>query len=518
MENELVKRPAYSGVCVFVRENLISLFLIICGLTIGLVVIAKNYSCFGMDTFSYYDISKTFFNEFGKVSTIRQYVIDSDYNCSFPYLYPLCIFIVDSITGLGLYSGVAFNILIMLLTMVVLCIISMRYTGKLFCSAVVGFLLFTSYDYLDGVFMGASLPLAFFLFAICAFIISDLFLNQEFSIKKLLVLGFVAGLNVVNRFDEISFLVYLIPAVFVSVPKGRRILSCSIYSLSAIIPVLPWSIYSLSHFGTLFASDNNGTILLVDALPPNRVILPGQFVADIFNSPLLWVKAVFNCFTESLKLLFTDYSLVFAVLIAWLLLVIHKKNTVSTKSRKRIIQLSFFILLYAVLKLLMYVFIKYILDRYFVIISFLCLFTIVIILYKRDMQFEKKKLNILIVIALLVCNSYYQLFVIAGLSDKGVLIDDLYWVEEVDDAIQSAGNDNEAVITIGENGFAYGAMTGRKTFLQPIRTSYQSIDYIIENNTEIVWMILGKNQNEYDNYIENYYYAEFDNCYLLKIR
>ncbi len=519
MENDLAVKPEDKGIRDFLRDNTLSLILLTVGLTIGIVVIAMNFASFGLDSFSYYEISKTFFNDFGKVPTIRQYVIDSDYNCSFPYLYPLCIFIVNSITRLGICSGVVFNILVMLITVAVLCFISMRYTGNLFCSAIVGFLLFTNYDYLEGVFSGASLPLSFLLFAISAFVISELFLNQEFSIKKLIVLGVVAGLNVANRFDEVSFLVYLVPAVFVSVPKGRKVLSCAIYTLSAAIPVLPWSIYSLRHFGTLFASDNNGTLLLVDALAPNRVVLPGQFVADIFNSPTAWMEAVLNSFIEALKLLFTDYSLVFTFLITWvLLIVVGKKKNVDIKKDNRVFQLSFFILLYAVLKFLMYVLVKYILDRYFVIISFLCLYTIVILLYKQDTQFEKKKYNVLVVIALLACNFYYQIFVIADLSDKGVLLEDLYWVEEVDDAIQSVGNDSDAVIVINENGFAYGALSGRKTYLQPVYTSYQSIDYVIDNNNEIVWMILGKNQNLYDDYIDQYFYVEFDNCYLLQIR
>ncbi|MCQ2516966.1 MAG: hypothetical protein MJ094_08945 [Saccharofermentans sp.] len=517
MGNDIAAKCRYKNVINYISGNIISFILLFCGLAIGIIVVAMNFGCFSLDAFSYYDISKSFSSDFGKVATIRQYVIDSDYNCSFPYLYPLCIFIVDSLTGMGIYSSIIINILIMILTAFLLCHISWKYTKSLFCSAIVSFLLFTNYDYLDGVFSGATLPLSFFLFGISAYIICELYLSQEFSVKKLLVLGLVAGLNVVNRFDEISFLVYLIPAVFVSVPKGRKLLSCLIYSLSAFIPLLPWTVYSLQHFGSFFVSDNSGTLFLVNPLPPNRLVLPGQFVADIFNSPSFWVESVINSFTESLRLMFTDYCLVFTLLLAWLLLVLLEKRT-GIKKNKRVASLSLFIVLYAFLKFLMYVFVKYNLDRYFVIISFTLIFLVAILLYNRDIQFETKALNILIVVALLSCNYYYQIFVIADLSDTGVYLDELNWVAEVDTIIQSVGQENDAVITVEENGFAYGAMTGRKTFLQPIFTSYQSINYIIDNNDEIVWMILGKNQDAYNDYIESYYFAEFDDCYLLKIR
>ncbi len=80
----------------------------------------QNMGCFSPDSHSYYEISQTFTGNFGFVDTIRQYVIRTDYNISFPYFYPLCLFFVNGITKLGRYAGVLFNFYIMLFTGIVI--------------------------------------------------------------------------------------------------------------------------------------------------------------------------------------------------------------------------------------------------------------------------------------------------------------------------------------------------------------------------------------------------------------
>ena len=64
---------------------------------------------FSPDSWSYYELSQTFGGDLLRISTQRQYSWVSEYNVSFPPLWPAAIAATDAATGLGPASGIFLN-------------------------------------------------------------------------------------------------------------------------------------------------------------------------------------------------------------------------------------------------------------------------------------------------------------------------------------------------------------------------------------------------------------------------
>ena len=58
--------------------NCFSVFLVMLGLYFGWNTVMLHFGELSPDSFSYYDIAQTIGKDFGRVSTIRQYVLRSD--------------------------------------------------------------------------------------------------------------------------------------------------------------------------------------------------------------------------------------------------------------------------------------------------------------------------------------------------------------------------------------------------------------------------------------------------------
>jgi len=270
---------------------------------------------FSPDSLSYYDISRGMFKGFGQVATVRQYVIFTDLNISFPYLYPLVIAIVDGLTGFGIYSGVIINALAAVFTLFLL----MRGTKRLCGSAIPGMLaalmLFSSVDYMGEVMAARAVPMAILCMALLFNVLAKL---RECTRRDIFLAGLFAGAGVMVRFD---FLVVagITGIALLPMYKKNVFKMAPVYLLGLLVFTAPWILYSLVNFHTPWVTDNGSTLFMIHAHIPQRVFTPDEIVPTLFNDMEGWLgkvrgsyngisTGIFNMIIEPQNLLLLGFS------------------------------------------------------------------------------------------------------------------------------------------------------------------------------------------------------------------
>ena len=362
---------------------------------------------FNPDAIYYYLISQSIGNDFGHMSLIRQYVLNTDYNISFPYFYPLLLLFADLIFDLGLASGIPLNGIIFLFTCLLILHASKQYTGKIWPAALLLFALSTSKSYIQEIVTSCSIPLCLLLTLCCVYLLIDYYLfvcqnttdstqknTSEYEKKcekvlkrlfckhtllQIALIGLLAGSAVATRFDAMLLLLFVALSIFI-LSKESRIKSIAICIAFALIPLLPWIIYSLVHFGSLWMTDNAGTMFLVTPEPPHRVALDSDLT--LFNAPMAWGGALVKKIGSVLTSMFL--CIVPAVVIfAWCIIgcVRHRKSIL-----KRDFCLGFILLVYLACKTAMYILVGYPDQRYHIETVLLATFYS-LILYANNIGF-----------------------------------------------------------------------------------------------------------------------------------
>ena len=515
--------------------------LLIAGLGAGLLCVISTLGTFSPDSYSYYDIAKTFSGKFGLVNTIRQYVVRSDYNCSFPYFYPFLIWIVNLLTGLGIYSGVLINVLLMLATAILFLKISKRITGDFLCGGLVSFFLFTEARYLDEVVAARSIPLSIFLTTIASAILCKYFLSEKNfseSFKLLMIIGLLNGLNMMTRFDQISAVAYFLLMIFLA-SSGKRIISSLVYIVSVAVPVFPWCIYSIMHFEKLYFTDNNGTALMVNANVPSYVFLPDVIYDNLLNAPEMWLQALFHKIAQTFSTAFSHMLFPFVVLLVLAVFgmfqyakrhkgELHQElNIVSITNRFRSLsesgKKSLFILgatvLYAIAKLLMYALVGYIVGRYYVEVMLLSFFIVLIVLYNGFHKKFGKHCPLVTGIILILSFVTFLVESVSSVPDFRQLnmYEQKTCVQELDETLQLYADSDDAVLLLGSSmdSFSFGGLTNWKTYVSPENVSVESVTYTLATFADVQWIALGINESEevaeylggkYDCITQEYFY------------
>ena len=490
--------------------NCFSVFLVMLGLYFGWNTVMLHFGEFSPDSFSYYDIAQTIGKDFGRVSTIRQYVLRSDYNCSFPYLYPLCIRLTDLLTGAGAAAGIWFDLALMPLTALLFMRISCCFTQDYFCGAAASFLTFLNPAYLQEVYAARSIPLSILLTA--AAVYTAIRLYQEQYRKKLCVvlLGFLAGLNWMNRFDEISLAAFLVPVLLLTAPKQKRLQTVLLYTAGLLPVCLPWFIYSWVHFRTFCISDNNGTMMLVKPEVPSYVFLPDAENMSLRTAPGKWLSSRLDIAGKTLSAVFSDA--VSALPVPLILAACglagcvrkygRKMNAGDLKSllpSRKAFRIIGVILLYTAAKLMMYILVGYVEHRYYAELLAMLLFslTVCIVLTFRDL-FPAFTLPSLIAGAFLVLiqTMIPDCLMPMPVSDFPDLHEKYAWMDELESAMQKQAAPGDSVLLAGYelNGFMYGAVTGRHTYVSPENPTAETLDYVTAQLADAQWIVLSVKQ------------------------
>ncbi|MCL2099021.1 MAG: hypothetical protein FWH24_01110 [Oscillospiraceae bacterium] len=249
-----------------------------------LVNFVANGIAYSPDSYGYFDMSKFIFNDFGLVSVTWQYMEFTDYGISFPYLFPALIAVFNFFTGFGMFSGTVINIIAVLFSFYYILKISFRLAQSAIPGLMVSALLFFSPEYLGEVFNARAVPLSL----LCVLLILNIISRSEFLNKKtLFFIGLFSGAGMVIRFDF-----FVVPAlmgvIFIFLLKKNVFKLLPFYIFGILVFTAPWIIYSLVHFGTLWISDNSGTLFLVTPQIPQRFFIPDEIVPTLFNDPAAW--------------------------------------------------------------------------------------------------------------------------------------------------------------------------------------------------------------------------------------
>jgi len=268
------------------------------GITLGMNLLLCWFACYcalsnlciSPDSYSYYEMAKTMFSDFGRVSTIRQYVIFTDRGISFPYFYPLLLAIVDGLSGLGMYSGILLNCTASAAAALLFVPLSRQICGARWPGLVAAVALLTNRKYLSEVLSGRAIPAA----VLCVVLVLLLLSRQDrWSWKILFLSGLAAGISMSTRFDNLTVVGFVGLCVLLLSGRGR-IGKAVCYGVGALLPLLPWGWYSMTYFGTPWISDNGGTLTMVTITTPQRFFLPGEIPATLFTAPQEWVQALFS--------------------------------------------------------------------------------------------------------------------------------------------------------------------------------------------------------------------------------
>jgi hypothetical protein len=220
------------------------------------VVAAPPYS---PDSWALWELSQTVGGEFYRFTHWRSYASDLPYSASFPPLTPVLIAGVDALFGTGPRTGVYLGFAGFAGFALVSESIARRVTGAawLGLGAALALLLGPNMLLID-MQAGRTIPLQLLLYAL---VLLGLVRGTGITFGQAAAIGLVAGLAVLNRFD--ALLLPLPVALAVgwltrSPAKGLATLA------AALVAVSPWIAFSLTHFGTPFATDNAGIAAALD--------------------------------------------------------------------------------------------------------------------------------------------------------------------------------------------------------------------------------------------------------------
>lgn len=485
----------------------ISGLLMVSGLFVALLYCWQNMGCFSPDSYSYYDIAQTFTGEFGLVHRIGQYVIRSDYNISFPYFYPLCLFLMNGITKLGRYAGVLFNFYIMLFTGLMFLKISKCFVKRLWCGATAAFLLFTTESYLDELCAARTIPLAILFTLVCAALCAEIYFSRKQSNIIPFFAGIFAGLVMVTRFDGMVLVAYC-ALLMLLLQKGRRIKNFFCYLAGALIFLTPWILYSMIHFQSFWISDNLGTMFLVETIVPSRINIPGEFTATLFNSPKEWLSVFpYKAYTIAESLIHCSIAADIILLLCLVALVLQCR--VKKISFSRVWLAAGAVLVFYAGKTFMYMLVGYGDIRYHAESAVMVIF-LFLLLCEAVCEKRYCKTVLYLSAVFILCVSLFNargIFKNVYLDPMATPLEDVEvapeWVRTLNAEMKSVIRDEDVEILFLGDGFNFAGWTDWKIYIAPNQPTWSKVDYAMHHYMEVDYVILPKETVLPDEIYEN---------------
>ncbi|WP_223071396.1 glycosyltransferase family 2 protein [Erythrobacter sp. SCSIO 43205] len=255
------------------------------------VIASPEYS---PDSWALYELSKTVFGDFYRFTHFRSYASASPYSAAFAPLWPSLIACVDALAGTGARTGLYLAFACYFAFAIVSEQIARQVTGAAWVGLAAALVLLLAPGMVwDELSAGRTIPLQLLLFAL---LVRGILASRAMSLAGAGMVGFVAGLAVMNRFDAA-----LLP-ILVSVLVGwitRSPVRAAVSLAASSIAIAPWVTYSLTTFGTVFATDNAGIAtsldpraFVTDWWPEGRPSLrddPGAWALKVFGGASQWL-------------------------------------------------------------------------------------------------------------------------------------------------------------------------------------------------------------------------------------
>jgi hypothetical protein len=285
---------------------------------------------FSPDSWSYYEISKSIFSDFGKINTLRHYQqnLTLGYNASFPPLWPTLIAIFDSLLNSGIYSGYILNLFIFVFTLYMNARIAKDLIGSALAGVFLSLVLLSYKHYVGELLSAGSIPLAFLFQQIVVYILLK---NKTLLLNHVLLLALLSGLCALTRFDFLLSALVL-PVVIASKNRHWSLKENSIYLVMLLLILSPWMIYSLNVFHKIWITDNSRTVLLAMKSSVADYFPEGKTLPNLFTHPIRWLQVFFSIrLVEQLKV-FTSTSLLRPVMVLFVFFLLQHTKLTDRKS------------------------------------------------------------------------------------------------------------------------------------------------------------------------------------------
>lgn len=257
------------------------------------------------DTWQVFDMSRFIFKDFGYMVNIRQHIINTNYEMAFPPLFPFLMASINVGIDMSVLAGVFLNFNFALL---LICEIKkfgqrIHYRGEMAIAA----LLFVCTYWFRIVFMGGLTQLLGYLLFIS---IANILVKESYTRKDSFLCIFISGLGLMNRFDFLAaagLLVLLIPLKELPVLDNRVVFYVKRVFLNTIIMIvvcLPWIIYSIARFHSIFITDNGRRLFNIEDTRPSTYFPADSPALTIFDDFGGWLDAfVHRCWSALHSLL-----------------------------------------------------------------------------------------------------------------------------------------------------------------------------------------------------------------------
>jgi len=452
---------------------------------------------FSPDSFSYFDISNFIFSDFGDINTVRQYVIVTEKNISFPMLFPVLISIMNQLFDLGMLSGVVLNYYIVLVSVLVLDLLFDRFQLHKGYAVILSSLLVLNNSYLDELTAARAIPLNLLLIMVVIYLLARIKNSGKRINLNVAFIGLINGIMLMNRFDHLFTLILITILIIFALYRLNKLPSLIFYIISFSIAIIPWVVYSLLHFDAIFISDNSGTFFLVNPQGPLRFSSNLFIINDFFNAPTDWIRSFITLKVP--LVIFGVLILGFGSLPIAVYIMIRSLSIISDFSKlsnlKNIFYHPFlFIVLYAFFRTGLFILVGYGDSRYH--LETMLVFSLGVIVYgQQDYEFSLRKngfASYLIIASLLFASANDLLQKVRGenfiaieylgsndlINKSNILSEDenliIKFIEE-----QSQTSSSILVLTSEINPFRLGALSELSIYAQP-RIDDKDLDGYLE--------------------------------------
>lgn len=245
----------------------------------GLTALFAGHARFTPDSWTYIELAKTVLaGDFYAFVTQRSYFSDT-YSAAFPLGYPVAVALARLVFGETPMAAVWLNVALSGAIWAVAARVALRLDVPAFASLALATALVLWSPYLGEVFAGRSMPLA---------LLAMLLAVAAWQQGQALIGGMLLGLAAITRFDYLPVaLLFLIGLALLDASSRRHLW---LWGLGLLLGLIPWVVYSWTHFGRFWVSDNGWVAL--SATAAYVIDFPARAVLSVLDAPGQWLDRV----------------------------------------------------------------------------------------------------------------------------------------------------------------------------------------------------------------------------------
>jgi hypothetical protein len=241
------------------------------------------------DTWQMLDLSRNIFTDFYRMDMIRQNVYNTQYATCFPPLFPFLIAVANFIINKGVFAALFINTLVIYATIYMFVLISKKY-GNTFLGILLSIVLIVNKHYRKAFLGGNSIPLSVLLFTGIVYILIS---RKEINVKTSGILGFLAGVGCLNRFDFIP-IAGVIGICIMFIRKKMKIKNSLVFFGVVLLCLSPWIVYSYIHFNSVFITDNGRRLINIPDTGISTFFTSDSPAPTIFTNFRQWLAASYQ--------------------------------------------------------------------------------------------------------------------------------------------------------------------------------------------------------------------------------